>query len=325
MALDLSQNVLTKTEGLVHSAAEDTGEDLYFTEQEAEALIERYGIALPPTPLLFREEEQDLFQQLEENPDGDSAREKIIESNLRLVLHIAWRKKKKLPTGILGADDLFGYGYFGLLRAIEHFDWRRNTKFSTCAFWWINQSISRAIEDYANVIRIPVHVHNIMRHYRKTENVLSQELGRSPSSEDIAERMELPVARVEYIKQLLSLRIRISLDEPLNENDDPESNASLKLASMKAGREDDINPGFRAFMREAVLNAVNRCVSLSLKEKEVILLRYGLDEIGRPHTLEEIGKKFNVTRERIRQIQGRVISKLRADPNFEKSVKDFVF
>ncbi len=94
---------------------------------------------------------------------------------------------------------------------------------------------------------------------------------------------------------------------------------------MKAGREDDINPGFRAFMREAVLNAVNRCVSLSLKEKEVILLRYGLDDIGRPHTLEEIGKKFNVTRERIRQIQGRAISKLRADPNFEKSVKDFVF
>ncbi len=151
---------------------------------------------LPPTPLLSREEEQDLFQQLEKHPDDDSTRNKIIESNLRLVLHIAWLKKKKLPTGILDVDDLFGEGYFGLLRAIEYFDWRRNIRFSTYAFWWINQTIFRAIENYGNVVRIPIYVQKTMRYYRKTESTLSQELGRFPSTKEIAERMELSAARL---------------------------------------------------------------------------------------------------------------------------------
>ncbi|HXK32015.1 MAG TPA: sigma factor-like helix-turn-helix DNA-binding protein, partial [Candidatus Paceibacterota bacterium] len=137
-------------------------------------------------------------------------------------------------------------------------------------------------------------------------------------------RMELSVDRVNYIKQLLNSKIRLSLDKSLDDNDSPESNASLKLASMKADREDDINPGFRALMNEAILNAVERCVSLSSREKEVIMLRFGLGGERGSQTLQEIGNHYNLTRERIRQIEEEAISKLRADPNFEKSVKDFV-
>lgn len=321
MADDLLQ---AASDGLAYLTAKETDKDSHYSAQRTEMPMARSCIILPLIPRLSKEQEQDLFQQLEENPDGDSAREKIIESNLRLVLYVAWLKKRRMPAGgILEVDDLFMEGYFGLLKAIEHFDWRLNYRFSSHAFGWINQKICRAIENQNNVIRIPAHVHQTMRRYRKVESTLSQELKRFPSLEEIAERMELPVSRVEYIKQLLSMRIRFSLDET-DDDENPESNKHLKLASMKAGRDDDSNLGFRSLMKEAVLKAIDECKALSQKEKEIILLRFGLGETGRPQTLQEVGDRFFVCRERIRQIEVRAISKLRADLNFAKSVKDFI-
>jgi len=218
---------------------------------------------------------------------------------------------------------LFMEGYFGLLRAIKYFDWRRNTKFSTYAFLCISQKISRAIKNHGDVIRIPVDLHDMMRRCHNIESVLSQELGRVPYSEEIAERMELPVARIEHVKQLLEMKIRFSLDKT-DDGEDPESNRHLKLVSVKAGHKDDADPGLRAFVSEAVLKAINGCESLSAKERKVIFLRFGLGEAERPHTLQEIGDIFLVCRERIRQIENNALCKMKADPNFAELAKDLI-
>jgi len=296
-------------------------EEPKITDEEIYDIIKTYEIVLPRVPKLSREEEQDLFQQLEENPDGDSAREKLIDSNLKLVAHFARIIKNSNYCGILGFGDLFGEGYFGLLRAIEGFDWRLGYKFSTYAAWWIKQSIFRAIDNYSRVIRFPVHIQQKMRTYLRVQISLAQELGRVPSPKDIAERMNLSVARVEYLNQLVTLRYTFSLDKPLNEGN-PESNTILQVTPIKTEGEEEIHPGFNNLRRDTILKVLND--HLTSKEKQVIILRFGLNDAGKPQTLEEVGKIYNLTRERIRQIEAKALRKLRYSPIAIKSLKDFV-
>ncbi|MBR2397896.1 MAG: RNA polymerase sigma factor RpoD [Clostridia bacterium] len=257
-------------------------------------------------PLLSTEEEVEIAKKM---LDGDEyAKRQLAEANLRLVVSIA---KRYVGRG-LQLLDLIQEGNMGLMKAIEKFDYKKGFKFSTYATWWIRQSITRAIADQARTIRVPVHMVETINRKTRATRVLLQRLGREPTIEEIAEEMGVSVDKVLEIQRIAL--DPVSLETPIGEEDDTHLGDFIE-DEFAVSPTDLVS---NQMLKEKLINVLG---SLTPREEKVIRLRYGLDD-GKPKTLEEVGKEFNVTRERIRQIEAKALRKLR-HPKRSTQIKDF--
>ena len=303
--LDSDEEDLENLDDVEEVRIEETSEVLegVSTEDPVRMYLKEIGYV----PLLTSEQEVELARRVEE---GDpEAKKALTEANLRLVVSIA---KKYVGRG-MPFLDLIQEGNMGLMKAVDKFDYTKGYKFSTYATWWIRQAITRGIADTGRTIRVPVHmVETINKTLRMTRQLL-QELGREPTPEEVAEKLGVPASRVREVLKIS--RDPVSLDTPIGEEDDSHLGDFI---------EDDtaLSPADSAtfsMLKEELSNALE---SLTERERQVVKLRFGLED-GRARTLEEVGKEFNVTRERIRQIEAKALRKLR-HPSRSKRLKDFL-
>ena len=269
--------------------------------------VRMYLKEIGKVPLLTAEEEKDLAMKMEA---GDmEAKKRLAEANLRLVVSIA---KRYVGRGMLFLD-LIQEGNLGLIKAVEKFDYRKGYKFSTYATWWIRQAITRAIADQARTIRIPVHMVETINKLIRVQRQLLQELGREPYPEEIAEKMGLPVERVREIQKIL--QEPVSLETPIGEEEDSHLGDFIQDDNVPVPAE----AAAFTLLKEQLVEVLG---TLTEREQKVLCLRFGLED-GRARTLEEVGKEFDVTRERIRQIEAKALRKLR-HPSRSRKLKDYL-
>ena len=270
--------------------------------------VKMYLREIGGTPLLSAEEEVVLSKGVQKG--DEEARRKLIQANLRLVVSIA----KRYTGRGLSFLDLIQEGNIGLMRAVEKFDWRRGYKFSTYATWWIRQGVTRAIADQARTIRIPVHMIETINKYKKKARELEQKLGRAPEPEEVADELEDVDEEKAY--QIVKISRRpTSIETPVGEEGDSRLKDFLPDEVTKAPDESASYALLKGRVREVLS-------SLDPRERKVLELRFGLAD-GRPRTLEEVGREFNVTRERIRQIEAKALRRLR-HPSRAKKLKGFL-
>jgi RNA polymerase primary sigma factor len=269
--------------------------------------VRMYLKEIGKVPLLSAEEEIDLAKRMELG--DEEAKKRLAEANLRLVVSIA---KRYVGRGMLFLD-LIQEGNLGLIKAVEKFDYRKGYKFSTYATWWIRQAITRAIADQARTIRIPVHMVETINKLIRVSRQLLQELGREPQPEEIAEEMNMPVERVREILKIS--QEPVSLETPIGEEEDSHLGDFIQDDNVPVPAE----AAAFTLLKEQLVEVLG---TLTEREQKVLRLRFGLDD-GRARTLEEVGKEFNVTRERIRQIEAKALRKLR-HPSRSRKLKDFL-
>ena len=272
--------------------------------------VRMYLKEIGKVPLLTAEEEIELAQKMEEGgEEGEEAKKRLAEANLRLVVSIA---KRYVGRGMLFLD-LIQEGNLGLIKAVEKFDYKKGYKFSTYATWWIRQAITRAIADQARTIRIPVHMVETINKLIRVSRQLLQELGREATAEEIAEEMNLPVERVREIHKIS--QEPVSLETPIGEEEDSHLGDFIQDDNVPV----PADAAAFTLLKEQLVEVLG---TLTDREQKVLRLRFGLDD-GRARTLEEVGKEFNVTRERIRQIEAKALRKLR-HPSRSRKLKDYL-
>ena len=272
--------------------------------------VRMYLKEIGKVPLLTADEEVELAQKMEKGgADGERAKQKLCEANLRLVVSIA---KRYVGRGMLFLD-LIQEGNLGLIKAVEKFDYTKGYKFSTYATWWIRQAITRAIADQARTIRIPVHMVETINKFIRVSRQLLQELGREPTPDEIAEKMELPVERVREIIKIS--QEPVSLETPIGEEEDSHLGDFIQDENVPV----PADAATFTLLKEQLSEVLS---TLTDREQKVLILRFGLED-GRSRTLEEVGKEFNVTRERIRQIEAKALRKLR-HPSRSRKLKDYL-
>ena len=269
--------------------------------------IREYLKEIGSIPLLTQEQEQDLAKRKSEG-DAEAGR-KLVEANLRLVVSIA----KRYTGRGMSFLDLVQEGNIGLMKAVEKFDYTKGYRLSTYATWWIRQAITRGIADTAKTIRVPVHMVETINKTLRTSRMLLQELGREPTNEEIAKKMNMPVAKIDEI--LKTSRDPVSLDTPIGEEEDSHLGDFIQDDNVPV----PADAAAFTLLKEQLEEVLG---TLTEREQKVLTLRFGLED-GRARTLEEVGKEFNVTRERIRQIEAKALRKLR-HPSRSRKLKDYL-